>query len=151
MIFDTIRNKDNYSSQELISKALDYLERITVDTMPKESVVLIKDVLFANPVTLNSKPEDQCIYEAHKKYIDLHYILEGIEGIATADTSSLKETIPYNSEKDIAFYTGEKDGQYFLKPGQFMVCLPTDAHMVAIMKDSPRTIKKIVVKIKVEE
>lgn len=151
MIFDTIKNKSNYSSNELLSKALDYLEKLTLATMPQSSVVLIKDVLFANPVVLNSKPENECIYEAHKKYIDLHYILEGVEGIATADTSSLKETIPYNSEKDIAFYTGEKDGQYFLKPGQFMVCWPTDAHKVAIMKDSPGTIKKIVVKIKVED
>lgn len=151
MIFDTISNKHNYRSDKLLSKALDYLEQTTVATMPQSSVVLINEVMFANPITLISKPENDCMFEAHKKFIDLHYILDGVEGIATANLSMLKETVPFNSEQDIGFYTGAKDGQYFLKPGQFMVCWPSEAHKIAIMKDNPGTIKKLVVKIRVED
>lgn len=151
MIFDSIKSKKNYISDSLIFRALEYLEGITSENMPEATVVLENDVLFANPVTLTSKSEEECIYEAHKNYIDLHYIIEGIEGIATSDISNLENVIAYDKTKDIGFYKGEKDGQYYLKSGQFMVCWPNDAHKVAIMKDNPSEIKKMVVKIKVRE
>ena len=151
MIFDSIKNKNNYKDFHLLSMALDYLAGLTPDTYPDSTVVLIPGRLFANPVSLVSKPESQCIYEAHKKYLDVHYILEGCEGIATADVSSLSVQTPYNEEKDIAFYTGSEDGRYCLHPGQFMVCWPNDAHKVAMMKDQPQPIKKIVFKIAAKE
>lgn len=151
MIFDSIKNKNNYISDTLIFRALDYLEGITSENIPESSVILENDILFINPVTLTSKPEEECIYEAHKNYIDIHYIIEGIEGIATSDISNLQGVIPYDKTKDIEFYEGEKDGQYYLKSGQFMVCWPNDAHKVAIMADTPSEIKKMVAKIKVNK
>ena len=66
--------------------------------------VICENRVFCNPVSLTSKPEEACIYEAHKKYIDLHYIVAGREGIATADVKSLTESVSYNAERDIAFY-----------------------------------------------
>lgn len=148
MIFDTIQNKDHYKDNALLYQALTYLEHLTPKTFPETTHVLIPDVLFCNPVTLTSKPEDQCIYEAHRTYIDLHYIIEGVEGIATAQVSSLSVTTPYDSEQDVGFFDGNEDGRYYLKPGQFMVCWPTDAHKVAMMQDAPSHIRKIVCKIK---
>ena len=55
---------------------------------------------------------------------------------------------PYAPEKDIEFLTGSADGYYELKPGQFMVCFPSDAHKVAMMKGRPEDVRKIVFKIK---
>ena len=151
MIFDSIKNKKNYTDNTLLYQALEYLSSLTPDTLPAPDTVLIPDILFCNPVTLTSKPENDCIYEAHKRYIDVHYIVEGIEGIATASVDTLKVTTPYSPEKDIEFLEGEKDGKYYLKPGQFMVCFPEDAHKVAIMNGQPAPIKKVVFKIKSEE
>ena len=91
------------------------------------------------------------MYEAHRKYIDVHYIVSGIEVIATADPSALAEVTPYSEEKDIAFYSGKEDGRYYLSSGQFMVCYPSDAHKVAIALGQPAPVNKIVFKIKVEE
>ena len=39
------------------------------------------------------------MYEAHQKYIDVHYIIEGVERIATADVSSLQIQTPFSEEK----------------------------------------------------
>lgn len=151
MIFDSLKNKDNYKEFTLLYKALDYLSSLGPHELPDSTVVLIKDTLFLNPVSLVSRPETECAYEAHKKYIDLHYILEGVEGIATAHPSALTETAAYDEDKDIMFFQGPEDGRYYLKPGQFMVCFPEDAHKVAMMKDEPGPIKKIVFKILVPE
>ena len=61
------------------------------------------------------------MYEAHQKYIDVHYIIEGVERIATADVSSLQIQTPFSEEKDIGFYQGDESGGYLLKAGEFMV------------------------------
>lgn len=150
MIFDNINRIDNYKSFPVIYRALQELSKFNLQNMPTSTVVYEKDTLFANPVSLTSKPESECIFEAHEKYLDIHYILDGTEGISTAYTSNLNIKKPYDSKDDVAFYTGEADGTYYLVPGNFMICWPTDAHKVAIMKDSPVPIKKIVCKIKVD-
>lgn len=151
MIFDSINRKEHYQSSPLLFRALEFLSEVTPDHLPQPGTVLIPGVLFCNPVTLMSKPEADCIYEAHENYADLHYIVSGTEGIATADVSSLAVTTPYDPEKDILFLSGAEDGRYYLKPGQFMVCFPSDAHKVAIMKDTPEEIVKVVFKIRAAE
>ncbi|MDV4152104.1 YhcH/YjgK/YiaL family protein [Clostridium sp. AL.422] len=149
MIFDNINNINNYKSFPVIYRVLQELSKFNLQNIPTSTVVYEKDNLFANPVLLTSKPESECIFEAHQKYLDIHYILEGIEGISTAHTSNLDIKKSFDYKNDVGFYTGNADGTYFLNPGDFMICWPTDAHKVAIMKNSPIAIKKIVFKIKV--
>lgn len=148
MIIDSIENRDNYKDFHLLYRALKYLASLSSDKTPASNTVFIPDILYCNVVNLTSKPEAECIYEAHRNYIDLHYIVSGIEGIATSDITDLTSVVPYSREKDIEFLTGAESGRYYLKPGQFMVCFPNDAHKVAIMKNQPAKIEKIVFKIK---
>lgn len=147
MIFDSIRNKENYREYPTLYKALCFLQDLD-GRLPAPNTVIEERDMFCNPVSLVSKPEEQCIYEAHRIYADLHFIVRGKEGIATADVAELSETVPYDHTKDIAFYEGEASGKYVLKPGDFMVCYPSDAHKVAMMEEKPEEIDKIVVKIR---
>ncbi len=150
MIFDSLKNKDNYKYFPALYHALNYLDSLPDWELPAPNVVLDEDRLFCNLVTFTSKPEEQCLYEAHRNYIDVHFIISGVERIATADIGSLTPANPYAPEKDIEFLTGSADGCYELKPGRFMVCYPGDAHKVAMMKDEPAEVRKIVFKIKME-
>lgn len=149
MIFDSLKNKENYRYFPALYQALNYLDSLPSRELPAPTVVLEEGRLFCNLVTFTSKPEEQCIYEAHRNFIDLHFIVSGIERIATSDLGSLTTEVPYAPEKDIEFLKGDADGYYELKPGQFMVCFPGDAHKVAMMKDKPAEVKKIVFKMKV--
>lgn len=151
MIFDSITNKENYRDFPMLYEALCFLAKLPEQELPSPNTVLIEKKLFCNPVSLVSKPEKDCIYEAHRNYIDLHYIVKGVERIATSQIQALNTEVPYSEEKDIEFLTGEADGYYDLKPGQFLVCFPNDAHKVAIMKDQPAPIDKVVFKIAVEK
>ena len=151
MIFDSLKNKDNYKQNPALYQALCFLDEPPLGTLPAANISLLPDILFCNPVSLSTRPESECMYEAHRKYIDVHYIISGIEGIATADPAVLTETAPYSEEKDIAFYSGRESGRYYLCPGQFMVCYPSDAHKVAIALEHPDPVNKIVFKIKVED
>ncbi|MFI3176657.1 MAG: YhcH/YjgK/YiaL family protein [Eubacteriales bacterium] len=150
MIFDTILHKDNYKHDPLLYQALCYLSQLPEGTLPLANTVLVEDVLFCNPVTLTSKPEKEGIFESHKRFIDVHYIVSGCERIYTADLSQLATVDEYVMEKDIAFSQGASDGSYLLKPGNFMVCYPNDAHKVGIMNEVPATIEKVVFKLAVE-
>ena len=150
MIFDSIQNRENYKDFPLLYRALCFLSELPEGGLPAPGTDLIPGVLFCNPVTLTTRPEAECRYEAHRNFIDVHYIVSGVEGIATADPSALTETEGYSEEKDIAFYQGPEDGRYDLKPGQFMVCFPSDAHKVCLMKDRPGAVEKVVFKIKAE-
>lgn len=149
MIFDSIQNKENYKEDRKIYQALCYLAGIKNWEEAIPDTIIQKGSIIANPVSFVSKEEKDCMYEAHQKCIDVHYIMEGVERIATADVSDLQIQTPFSEEKDIGFYQGKESGSYLLKPGEFMVCFPSDAHKVAMMDKSPKTVKKVVVKIRV--
>lgn len=150
MIYDSITNKEKYKDNTELYTVLNYLASITENNYPSTKVELNNDDIFINPVQLTTKLQEQCIYEAHKNYCDVHFILSGIEGIAVTDVRQLKEQIPYDTQKDIGFYTGKVPHIYYLKQGDFMYCLPEDAHMVAIMQEQPSPVKKLVGKIRVQ-
>lgn len=149
MIFDSIRNRENYKENGKIYQALCYLAEIKRWEEVFPDTVIQEGTIVANPVTFVSKEEKECMYEAHEKYIDVHYIMEGVERIATADVSSLQIKTPFSEQRDIGFYQGDESGRYLLKPEEFMVCFPSDAHKVAMMDKTPETVKKIVIKIRV--
>ena len=44
---------------------------------------------------------------------------------------------------------GDKNGSVILKPGDFLVCYPSDAHRTAIAADKPEKIKKAIFKVKI--
>lgn len=150
MIFDSLKNKQHYQHIPLLYEALCFLDTISREELPPDGVVLIKNRLFCTPVSLTTRQECQGTFEAHRKYTDLHYIISGVERIATADIRTLSVTSVYDPENDVEFLEGIADSYCDIKPGQFMVCFPSDAHKPAIMQDQPADVRKIVFKIQAE-
>ncbi len=148
MIFDSIKNMENYKNYPELYSVLRFLHELESEALPAPDTVIREGTAFCNPVVLTSKDEADCVYEAHRKYIDLHYIVEGSELIRTADPDFLEPLGAYDPEKDIRFFSGSAFGSYVLNSGDFMVCYPSDAHKVAIAPKEPSEIRKIVVKIK---
>ena len=149
MIFDSIYNYKNYIGYPELYDVLSFLANLNEGKSITSNTVLMQGRIFCNPVKLISKSEKECKYEAHKKYIDVHYIVKGVEGIATANINHLQEDTPFDELKDIGFYKGKEEGRYYLRKGDFMVCYPSDAHKVGIAMEEPEEIEKIIVKIKV--
>ncbi len=146
MVYDSISNIKNYKSMGRIYEALCHLS----DENNHKNTVFVENEFFCNIVELTSKPETECVFEAHKKYIDIHFIINGIEVIKTAHSDKLNIITPYNDEKDICFLDGKSESQLILDKNKFVICFPNDAHKVAIMDNVPSEIKKIVFKILVD-
>jgi len=85
-------------------------------------------------------------YEAHRKYIDIQFMINGEEYIAVTDISNCVQSIDYNEDKDIAFYKADNSFQT-LKSGEFLILYPHDAHKPCISINNARHCKKVVVKI----
>ena len=88
------------------------------------------------------------VAEAHRKYMDIQYIVKGKEVMGWADLSACTPTVDFNEEKDIGMYTG--DFEYVtINEGICYVAFPEDAHMPGRHLDVPNDFVKVVVKLKV--
>ena len=95
-----------------------------------------------------SRTPDKGVWEAHRKFLDLQYIVEGAERIRWAPTSLLRPGV-YDEAKDFWRLEGEGDA-VTVPAGSFMLLWPTDGHMPCLAVDQPAPVKKVVVKIAVE-
>lgn len=88
--------------------------------------------------------------ESHRRYIDVQYIVSGIEVIEWIPTGGLRVMTPYSDENDVIFYhIAEGMSPLVLTPGMFAVFYPADAHMPGCFLDKPEAVRKIVVKVKI--
>lgn len=149
MILDNISNRESYRQMKDLAEVLEYLAGKNAENMPSASVQLREGEVFVNPAVFATKPLEECRFEAHRKYADVHYILEGCETIMVADLLQTKETAPYSEAQDIGFSEAEGGVVCTLHPGDFLVCFPQDAHRVGIMQEKPTEVKKLIGKIKV--
>jgi YhcH/YjgK/YiaL family protein len=99
----------------------------------------------------DSKPETDGRFEAHRKYLDIQFVVSGREWIGCRELEGLKLETPYNPDKDIEFYhRAEPMIRIDMEAGTFCILWPHEAHMPCRMFDKPEHVKKIVVKVKME-
>lgn len=112
------------------------------------------DEYYINIESTKSKNRNECQYESHEKYVDIHIILEGIEIIETTSPVNLKKISPYDEMKDITFYQPLDDVWNTISictPGTATIFYPYDAHRPLISYENVcRPIKKAIFKIKKE-
>jgi YhcH/YjgK/YiaL family protein len=96
----------------------------------------------------NTKNPEDADFESHKKYTDVQFIISGAEHIGLTDLSSTSPKIPYNEEKDIAFYNAENRELLVAEPGTFFIFFPDDAHRPGMKIDENLPVKKVVIKVR---
>ena len=89
--------------------------------------------------------------EAHRKYIDLQYILYGEEKIGYSDYRNPKMLLTdYNEDNDTELFSRiEDEGFFILKKGMYAVFFPVDVHRPGMTNKEVRGVRKIIFKIPV--
>jgi YhcH/YjgK/YiaL family protein len=150
MIYDNIKRASlYYSLGERIAKALQYLEQTDFSNVEPGKYEIDGDNVFALVQASNTKPLSACKWEAHKKYIDIQFMVTGQEKMGFSESTKVFVLEEYNKDKDCIIYKG--NGNYLTaNEGHFALFFPSDIHMPSIAINIPKEIKKVVIKVKVE-
>ena len=127
------------------------LERITPEFLASvgpERVEIKGGDVYATRFTYETVPAEESFFEAHRKYLDIHIMMEGSEGVEIAPPEVLSEFDRVEAN-DFYAYRGEEDYKLILSPGDFLVMFPSDAHRIKMQVDGPRTVSKVVFKVKI--
>ena len=78
-------------------------------------------------------------------------MIKGAEKIGVTDLDNCTTCIEYDTERDLEFYNINCKEEYLeLLEGQFMVFFPNDAHKPSISLKEISSVKKVVVKVKID-
>jgi biofilm protein TabA len=151
MIMDQLNNAGLYQfSNPRIVRGLEFLQSESVASLTPGRIDLDGNLLFALVQEYSTRPEFECAWEAHRKYIDIQYLVAGQERIDYAPVASLQISNPYDSSKDRANYTGT-GSLLHLQAGMFAIFFPHDAHRPCMAYRDPTSVRKIVLKVEASD
>ena len=145
MIIDNIKNASKYFGLgKGFEDALTFLANYDGKADEKADIPVCEGVMVKCRPYM-TKPAQECAFEAHEKYADIHFVVSGCECIGYAPTGSLTET-RRDESKDMIWLEGE-GVNLPLNAGDFMITLPDDAHMPCIQQNESVFCAKLVAKI----
>ncbi len=150
MIFAPLEHAGRYLTiHPLFAEAFAWLEPLADEPWHAGRRPLRGDELWANLDEGLTKPEAECRFEAHRRYVDLQVSLAGGEYIDCAPVAALEVEHDFQPGGDVAFYRQPREPvtRLLLRPGFFAVFFPEDAHRPLVALESPASFRKCVVKV----
>ena len=152
MFFDKIDNYKEYADEyPLFEKIYEFIEADKKDPKPDGSYEIDGRNLFVNVTSYRSDKNKPLLFEAHRKYADLHYIVSGIEKIGWSPLGDVENGLvkeEYSSGGDAAFYEGKSKFDFILTKGSFLYVAPDDAHAPCLCAEKEMNVRKMIFKIK---
>ena len=153
MILDSLQHaEDYYNLLPHIKTAFDFAKTLTDKPVGRyEYENLPKGTLYALVQEGTTGPIAEGKLETHHCYLDIQIMLEGAEAVVFEDVIDLKETVAYNTDKDIAFFEATGNGTVGnIKKDMFYIVFPHDGHMPCRHVDKETKFRKIAIKLKLE-
>ena len=151
MIFGNINQAKRYDFlPEDLKAVFKFVQENDLSTFAEGSHKINGDAFFVNVNKYDTVAREDRFWEAHKLYIDVHVMLQGQEIIDVnfIDNMQLGE---YKSDSDFQALDGELKASVTLKPGDFLICYPEDAHRTGVIADEACHLKKAIFKIRLEK
>jgi YhcH/YjgK/YiaL family protein len=148
MIIDKIENAHLYKElSKRIEKAFEYIKATDLKKINPGKYEIDGENIFALISEYKTKSEQEGKLEAHRKYIDVQYVISGEEKMGYVPLNGQQILEPYKEENDIIFFTGDKS---FTKvsSGMFAIFFPEDVHMPGITTKESLSVKKLVIKVR---
>ena len=153
MILDRIYNTRLYLGMHAgFAKAFEILTDKTLAKKQDGKYSVDGDKIYYTIQRYTTKPLNEGNLEAHRKYIDIQFLLEGVEILGYAPLKGLTTAEVYNPQKDIAFFNTPKEiTKVKLEPGLFCILFPDDAHLPCRQLAGPAEVRKVIIKIQIKE
>jgi biofilm protein TabA len=132
-----------------MQSALAFLQRQDIQSLMDGKIEIDGDRVFAIVQRYQTIMTDAPIFEYHRKYLDIQFIVSGEEIIGWTPAERMTIMEPYSADKDICFGTAPdmKWTPVHLQVGQMAVFWPEDGHAPKISAGAPALVMKIVVKV----
>lgn len=133
---------------ERVRKALDFLRTVSQSTPDGKYEVEGKNifVLVMSPMTDFA---DKRTYEAHKLYIDIHFVIEGEQVVYWRPLLLLSAKGYIEADEAYSFPDNPLGTPLHLSGRNFVIFYPEDAHKTQCVVNQPERIKVCVMKVKV--
>ena len=150
MILDSLPQWRRYAALHTrLAQAFAFLEQATPDSADGRHAI-DGDAVFALVQRYQTRPAAGPL-EAHRRYVDVQYLLRGREVIQWAPLASLSTIArPYDEKQDAGLFAADAGvASVPVSAGQFMILCPDDAHAPCCAWAEPESVVKIVVKVAV--
>ncbi len=126
MIFGNMSQEETYSFlPKALKECFEYADSHDLAGFEKGSHPIDGERLFVNIVEYETTSAENRFWEAHRKYLDLHLLLDGQEQI---DLNFIENMTPkeFVEADDFLPLTGEPNCHAVLRKGDFLICYPGD-------------------------
>ena len=139
LYIEKLQNKNSNEYKSISNTKVDECNKIVLD-----------ENCFVLEQSYITRDKKDCLYESHKKYIDIQYMFEGDEIMEVKNVNNLEISKEYDETLDYAKYFQSKESSSLLiKESEMAIFYPNDAHMPCIKIDENKKIIKAVFKIAV--
>lgn len=139
-----------HANKSYWDKAFEFLRTQDLLALANRRHNIDGDNVYALVTENVTKDYDSTLWESHRKYIDLQYVIKGTEKMGRASLDKLTVTRPYSEQRDIINYSGSGK-LYEAVPGTFFLFFPADGHRPNIANGNKAADKKVVIKIRYSE
>lgn len=149
MITDKIDKLYRYSYVPGVQKVIDFLANTDLNSLEVGSIDLGDECsVKVQHYQTKEEPED-ILLEAHREYLDLQMNYSGSETFIFQAIDLGEEAIPYNSKKDVEFFTAQFFNTMVLDGTNFVIVFPNDLHVGSLVADDVEDVKKLIFKLKI--
>lgn len=150
MIVDKIENANLYKGiHPGIEKALNYIENTNFKELPLGKHNIEDQDVFVIFKEYRTKQVAGNLLESHRQYIDVQFIVEGVEQMGVALHTGQSPKKAYDASDDYMLFDVPFD-LITVKKGMFAIFFPDDIHMPDLTAGEPSTVKKAVIKVKIQ-
>ncbi len=130
MILDRLQFYERYEGlHDGFKEAFAFLLQPNLEQLTPGRIDIDGDRIFAILETAPGRTIEEAKLEAHRKYIDIQYVITNGDRMGWHNTSLCKRPMgDYDARKDIIFFRDEPDLWVAVPPGAFAIFFPEDAH-----------------------
>ena len=146
MIVDNIGNNLKYcGAHRLFPQAFEFLKSADCSTLPLGRTDLLGDELYVLVGNGKGRERSGAQMEIHHRYMDIHFIVEGVESFGWSPYNALQHSAtPYDEAQDFELFKDEPLVWFSLSPGMFTLFHSGEGHLPGV---SDGIVRKIVVKV----
>ena len=148
MILDRLDNADTYAAVDGLADAFAFLRRGGFEELTTGRHEVGGERMYVMVNRYTTKAPSELPYEAHRAWLDVHYIVSGRETLYWEDIAAMPEGGGYQAEGDAELFQHDGGLPVVLEPGMFVVLYPQDAHKPGCVAGQAVPTVKVVVKLR---